>query len=245
MKRRDLLKSGALGLGLAALPSLIRDGFAASVADRDLLALSDAWRTAGERGRPLLALVIPEDEGERWARGRALGAWLNFGSDDSLAHLALCEVVCARPSQLRTLLPDVPDSAVLVLADPRVFPAEARVATPTLEDADRFDTWEQDGRERHEAVIDGQIEALERALAELIQPALPSDFASRRERLANEARTRFVNRRIQGSHWANNYGCGTDIEDHDEMYAIGCGMGHVSMKATRFLYFFDPAAGYL
>ncbi|MCP4808064.1 MAG: hypothetical protein GY913_31590 [Proteobacteria bacterium] len=245
MKRRDFLRNTGLGLGLAALPALIRDGFAASAADPELLALSDTWRLAGERGKPVLVLVIPEDEGDRWARGRAFGAWLNNASATSLAQLALCEVICARPSQLATLLPDVPANAVMVLADPKVFPAEPRIAAPHFPDADKHNSWEEEGRVKYEAAIDRQIALLEKSLDDLIEPFVPTDFAARKKRLAAEASARFVGKRIPGSYWASNWGCGTDIEEYDEMYGIGCGMGHVSAKATRFLYFFDPASGYM
>ncbi len=239
MKRRDFL---GLGLGLAALPALIREGFAASVPREEILEVSRAWRRAAEASRPLLVLVIPEDEGERWARGSALGAWLNNASEDSLARLGLCEVICAQIKDLDSLLPEVPADAVLVVADPRRFPAQARVAAPALSDPNTVNAWED--RAGYEALIDQQIEALEAAFAALMVPLLPSAFASQKARLAAVAMERWVGQRIAGSHWANSHGCGTDIEDYEENYAVGCGMGHVSEKAQRFLYFFEPGSGY-
>ena len=242
MKRRDLLK---LGLAGVLMPAFIHDSFAASVANSELIDLSDAWRAAGELGKPVLFLVIPEDEGERWAQGRAFGAWLNNASEKSLAQLALCEVVCARPSQIETLVPDIPAGAFFVLADPRQFPVEPRIASPKLPDPYQHNSWEQDGRKAYERAIDVQIQMLEKALSDVVKPFVPDEFGARRARLASEARARYVQKRITGSHWASSYGCGTDIEGYDEMYAVGCGMGHVSEKATRFLYFFDPDSGYI
>ena len=239
MKRRDFL---GLGLGLAALPSLIREGFAASAARIEILEISRVWRQAGEAGRPLLVLVIPEDEGERWGRGSALGAWLNNASEESLARLGLCEVVCAQIKDLSSLLPDVPEDAVLVLADPRQFPAKALVASPALVDPNAVNAWED--MVAYEALIDQQIQSLEAAFSTLVQPFVPADFSTRRPRLAAVARERWVGQRITGAYWASSYGCGAEIEDYEQQWAVGCGMGHVSAKASRFLYFFDPGSGY-
>ena len=55
---------------------------------------------ADQRALPLLVFVIPTEPGEQLELGRMLGAYLNFGSDDALAPLAVVEVACVAEDEL-------------------------------------------------------------------------------------------------------------------------------------------------
>jgi hypothetical protein len=44
---------------------------------------------------------------------------------------------------------------------------------------------------------------------------------------------------VAGSAWARGYGCGIEVEGDEELsLRVGCGLGHVAAKSTRFLYFY-------
>ncbi len=111
MKRRSLLKGAAAVAIGAACPGWIRSAFAeescnkAVTPKRGLIAMSDGFRAAQRAGRALLVFVIPEDEGARWKPAHAFGEYLNHGTDEQLLPLAALEVVCAKMSTLRTLVP--------------------------------------------------------------------------------------------------------------------------------------------
>lgn len=59
--------------------------------------------------------------------------------------------------------------------------------------------------------------------------------------LAEAAIARLRTGRVPGGRWAQSYGCGVHYEDAEpgEGYAIGCGMGFVPEKSTRFLAFWN------
>lgn len=62
--------------------------------------------------------------------------------------------------------------------------------------------------------------------------------------LAAAARATLVQERVQGSYWAVSGGCGTVIEGEPTVM-VDCGMGHVTERARRALYFWNPKeAGY-
>ena len=54
--------------------------------------------------------------------------------------------------------------------------------------------------------------------------------------LAALGRASWVERVVPGSRWALGSGCGVQIEGEPPV-AVGCGMGYVSAKARRMLFF--------
>src|SRR5689334_20667425 len=110
MNRRRFLGAAAVGVSVAAAPAWLRSAFAAGKqcgADdtADLAVVSAGYRAAQRAGRPLLCLIIPETDADKWPRGRAFGELLNHGSDEQLAPLGLCEVIACRMAPLRRLVP--------------------------------------------------------------------------------------------------------------------------------------------
>lgn len=138
MKRRDLARTAAMTMAIATWPRWLAEAFAGPscppasakhdkpgkprVRWRDVT--FPAYRRAQRAGKPLLVLVIPEDSA--WLRGRAWGELLNHGRDEDLALFALCEVICARRSDLRELVPSLPTTGadpLVVLVDTERTPA--------------------------------------------------------------------------------------------------------------------------
>ena len=115
--RRTFLKHGMLGAaGIATLPAWIESAFGVQDPkkvdgavgnesdDPRVRAVRAAWRRAKAYGKPLIVLVIPDEDTDKYARGQALGAWLNHTTSTSLSDLALGEVACATPEELLTAL---------------------------------------------------------------------------------------------------------------------------------------------
>lgn len=183
MKRRTMLKGVAAALATA--PAWVQRAFAADECSpatgtkapgNASAALAGAYRSAQRGGRPLLVLVIPENKELRWARGAAFGEWLNHGSAEQLRPLAQLEVVCARMSVLRRLVPSVPrGEPVMVLVDTDQSPAVVRFLERELPPR-------QFRLEEDEA--NAQIDARIGLLSELLREATVSDTAATARRLA-------------------------------------------------------------
>jgi hypothetical protein len=139
MKRRSLLKGAAAVAMGAACPAWIRSAFAdescnkAVTPKRGLIAMSEGFRAAQRAGRALLVFVIPEDEGARWKPAHSFGEYLNYGTVEQLLPLAALEVVCAKMSTLRTLVPSAPaGEPLMVLVETDRSPATARALNAVL-----------------------------------------------------------------------------------------------------------------
>ena len=65
-------------------------------------------------------------------------------------------------------------------------------------------------------------------------------LGAKKAALADVARARFRDERVPGSYWARSTGCGTEIEGGPPSM-IGCGMGHINRRSTRFLHFYVKA----
>ncbi|MCB9690070.1 MAG: hypothetical protein H6735_33825 [Alphaproteobacteria bacterium] len=130
----DVRRRTLLGAALMALttPGWLGAAFA-STSTSTVSELLAAYRRAQQAGRPLLVLVIPEAIEHRYDHGALLGALLNHGDDAVLAALALPEVVCALPSQLAELVPDltVPADAWAVVVETDAVPARTTVVAGT------------------------------------------------------------------------------------------------------------------
>jgi hypothetical protein len=236
-RRHFLLLTGAL----ATAPAFIRRAFA----DESLLplppgaeplaSLAGAYRRAQRSSKALLVLVIPRDDGHKWDRGAAFGAFLNYGDDDAIAPLDGCEVVCAGMAEVKKLVPSAPDGEpLMVVIDTQRVPATARALDATLpEYPDRFARGADDWKAltaREDRITERRMTLLDA----LLQPL----------GVAGDVRARLVKRRIPGSHWANASGCGTNVEDDgDDSMHLACGMGHVPSRSSRFLYLYAQTPG--
>lgn len=236
MRRRELLR-GALGLGLLAAFSPV--AAASGSPEQQRAALSKAWRAAQEAGRPLLVIVIAEEE--LWERGRAVGMWLNNASDEELAPLAQVEVVCASLSDLTRLVPRIGGQAEpwFVLVDPVGQATGVHVALPP----DPPESHRQVAPERWlDKKLAGQAAALSGALFPAIRAVAGPVPEARRATLGAEVRAMLIEAPPAGAHWASYGACGATVEGVESNMRMACGMGHVSPKAARFLYFSDVSA---
>lgn len=242
MNRRQLLRGA---LTLASLPLLIRPAFASDNPKEQRAHLSRAWKDAVTDGRPLLVLVIPADDGDKWVRGQGLGEWLNNASDEQLAVLGQVEVVCATTADLKRLLPGK------IEGEPWLFLIEPETATVqaidwTLPPAAPMPGWEHDDwMERQdrwdEERVSANLAVIDAAARPVIEAATGPVPAGRVTALAQQVRREIIDIPPAGAHWANSGGCGTSIEGVEANYAMACGMGHVPARSRRFLYMMDVA----
>jgi hypothetical protein len=121
--------------------------------------LRSAIRRASGAARPLLVAVIPADDMEKWTRGEALGAFLNHATPAELAPLALVDVVCATPDEIRAVVPSAPAGEPLFYlvetdGSGTVTPLDARLA-PAPKETD----WQAQARAADKNV-DDHIHAL-------------------------------------------------------------------------------------
>jgi len=167
--RRDVLRGALAGMALGSLPGWLATAVAGVGVTQDGLAA--AFRTAAERGRPLLVVVVPDEaSGDGWDRGRAWGAVLNHGGDAPLSALAMAHVVCGTLADLAVLLPQgVPDDAWAVRIDTDQVPATHAVfagASPGRRES--AEPWSEGWREEEERIVDAQIAWLGAGLQELL-----------------------------------------------------------------------------
>lgn len=89
------------------------------------------------------------------------------------------------------------------------------------------------------------VDAAAAVLALRAERASGPERAQLTELLAAAVRTRLVQARVPGSHWARSSGCGTEIEGvaEDLQVMVACGMGHVPAKSSRFLSFYVRSGG--
>jgi hypothetical protein len=191
VKRRAFLRAGAAGLAVAASwPSWLRAAFAQSgpqavpedVADH-LVAVSQGFRRAQRNGKPLLVLIIPAANEEKWQRGSAFGELLNHGGQAVMQDLALVELVCAPMEAVRALVPQapaLPADPLMVLVETDAIPACVQVLDARLaSDPEPFRGGDEEGP------IDARIATLSR----LIHGAVLPDSQTL-ERRAAQARNR-------------------------------------------------------
>jgi len=248
MKRRGFILSTSTAIGAAAAwPTLVSHAFAQDRVPEDgaLAGLSEAYRAAQRSGRPLLVLVIPDDNGARWDRGSALGAFLNTGSDAAMIAVGACEVTCATMTVLRQLVPQAPaGEPLLVLVDPSRVPATVTALDPVLPVEIPFPAGDENAWDAHyaqqDARVDQQIATIEGVLIEALRARTSSMSAAQQRAALARAVDTYRAHRIRGSYWANQSGCGVHVEEVPETGSIGCGMGHTPARARRFLYFFAP-----
>jgi hypothetical protein len=233
--RREFLKAGAAAFALAAWPGLRRAFADASIHAGDHPDdLAAALERARKNHRAVLVLVIPENDEQKYDRGRQLGIFLNHATDEELAPFAQVDVVCATMVSVRRADPSAGwGEPLMVLFDPSS--PSARPIDPPLK------------RVLIARVIDDRdadqlITANLRRIAVAVREALPKVAAADVPRLAAEAKRRLRKGAPRGSRWADATGCGAIIEgEKADGPQPACGMGHVPEKARRFLDFFAPA----
>lgn len=261
MNRRQVLLGGLSALAVTAASPAVA-GYSAR---KRRTLLSQAWNRAVNAGRPLMVLVIPEDDAAQSQRGRTLGLWLEQATDADLAPLAHFEPACARLSELAGLVPAVAGlreaTLVVVRTDlPRtpfravhVPEVDDRVRQPPqpslgdLSDEEYPQAWQAHrgaiAAERAR-VIHVHLAAMREALAPIYAEAAivvpPTSVSS----LAASARLRWVKLAPAGSHWASSGGCGVHVEpnpgDPERLpMMVSCGMGHMAVIETRFLHFWE------
>lgn len=225
MKRRSVLQGLAAACALPAFAQAF-DG------DSDnLTVVATAFRTAAETGRPLVVFVIPDDDGEKWNRGTALGTFLNHGPDAALARLGGCELAVASFSDLQTLVPSAKDrTAIAYVVDASKIPASAVALIGTLEAEDYSRDW--DGRGERDELLNKKWNA---TLGRLVTDALPAPADARAARARYDT---IIKAPIAGAPWYHPSGCGGSFEGETNNVAMGCGMGHVAAKRGRVLYLF-------
>jgi len=239
MKRRSFLAALGASASAAMWPSLIRRAFADASFDapgtkKTAPGLSTSPKHIDPSQRPQLVIVVPVDDGQKWTRGGVWGEYLNHGTAAQIAPLSHVDVSCATMAELGALAKDVKGEplAILFERDGSVRALDATVPEYTQ----RFDAeaWKKD-----DAISDKRISIV----AKLVQGALPPVPAGE----VREAAARVIRvvreQPPSGSHWANHSGCGPATvenmkDDSDEIVAVGCGMGHIPSKSSRFLYFF-------
>lgn len=248
MKRRAFVGAGVGALAALAWPAWLRDAFADESCDpgqkrtgreplRGVAVVAAAYKRAAKAHRPLLALVIPSDDGKKYERGEAFGELLNHGSDADLAPLANVEVVCATADEVRLVVPSLPEGEpLMILVSTHEVPATATFIDGVLAANPKID-WEhwEDSEKAEDKAVEQRISALGALLRKTLGTASIKDEKAQ----ADAVRERLVKKVLPGSHWARAGGCGTQIEGVEDRSMVACGMGHVPEKSRRFLYFFS------
>jgi len=225
MNRRMVL--GLLGLGL--VPGVVRRAFgdvsAATTRTTPAAEFDGAAERARQGARPLLILVIPSDETNKYERGRAFGEWLNHGTDEQLRALGEVEVAATSMAEVRRRWPAAGSGEpwMVLVRDNQAQSVDGNIPVSAPQRRGGDDKAE-------EPIIKRRIAAL----AELATRAIGSGGRGS----ADEVRARLVKRPVPGSAWASSSGCGTIVEGDDNPRWAKCGMGHVPELSRRFLYFF-------
>ena len=257
MRRRALV---ALGLGLLVFPGFAEAQSADAALDEGRAAL---LRAQNQRGL-LAVFIVPEDDNAAFHLGHQLGSFLMHGRQEALTALGLAEVACMRMTELRALVPNVPDGEpVLVLIDTAASPmgvtaSEGPLPPPYVwtlppelaeldipEEDPRYVPWRRAQCEAEERRVEEGIVAVASVILRAF--ALPVRASSPAQRVQALLRTRALAQlSVSGGAWARSDGCGIEYErrrtDHSPRVihlSEACGMGYVPERAQRFLYFYS------
>lgn len=131
MNRRTFLDAASRAALIASWPAWLQSAFAADEKrgndEAGLAVVSEGYRRAQRAGKPLLVLVIPAKDDDKYYRGRAFGEFLNHATKAQHAPLALCEVICATVAQLQQLVPTVgANESLMLLIETDKLPAEVK-----------------------------------------------------------------------------------------------------------------------
>lgn len=131
INRRAFLSHSSLAISSAAVPAWIARAFGQqdpSQLHPDYIHRRKALRKAADRaqsfGKPLLVFVVPETTRPAWPRGELFAALLDRGGNDLLLNLAVCELFCARTTELRSVLNCKPEGEPFMLLVEFYLPGE-------------------------------------------------------------------------------------------------------------------------
>jgi hypothetical protein len=172
-----------------------------------------ALEQARRSGVPLVVLVIPESDEAKYNRGQKFGELLSLATPEQLAPLTGASLACATMNEVRQL------GHQISAREPWVVVIDER-GCETL-----------DG-------TDGTIESLARFLASARKLVTPQKWRA----LVEPMRQKLATTPPPGSHWATHAMCGFEhVEglrsDEDDKIDMDCGMGAISGRSARFLYF--------
>jgi hypothetical protein len=200
MRRRAFVVRTAAALAAGTWPGWLRRAFASDSdcppgtadlpsARRWLEIFSAAYRRAQAAGKPLLVLVVPDAEDERWTRGRAFGELLNHGGNEIMASLALAEVTCAPMSAVKAFLPSLRDGEpLMVLVETGAVPGRAALLDATLpQEEERWRTGDVSYEERlarANAVVERRIAVVGKLLRDALAPDLETVERRARQQVA-------------------------------------------------------------
>lgn len=131
VSRRAFLGTASLGAGAVWVPRWLAVGFGIGRTGQESaseekekipppdLVLRQALERARASGKPLLVFVVPSIKERAWERQATFGQYLNLCDDDALADLALCEVACARETDIGAVIPasDLSDEPLMALVE--------------------------------------------------------------------------------------------------------------------------------
>ena len=181
MKRRSFLV-GSAAAALTTWPAWLARAFDPDSACKDgederVQGLFDGYRAARRAGKPLLVLIIPQRDEDKWERGQQFGQVLNYADDPTLAMLGLVTLGCATKQELARLvqLDADADEPTFVTVDTAIRPALARAyrVEPAAAVPDRWE-WQgkpEDYEGAEDRAIDAQIAAFSSALKTAIAAA--------------------------------------------------------------------------
>jgi hypothetical protein len=240
MKRRTFLAAVGASAAAALWPSLIRRAFADASFDapgtrKTAPGLSTSQKHIDVSQRAQLVIVVPADDGQKYRRGELWGEYLNHGTPAQIAPLSHVDVSCATMQELGTLAGDIKGEplALLFERDGSVQTLDAKV--PEVSRGLRMEGQDED------AIVDKRIAVVSGLVKRALPPVAPTETRVAADRVVRAVRTQAPS----GSHWANASGCGPasveNMKEPDEdgvVVGVGCGMGHIPAKSSRFLYFF-------
>lgn len=128
MDRRNFLRTAGLSVAAISLPGWMQacgshgfEGLGGLPAfDGQPRSTDEALARAKALGRPLLVFVVPENPFLTHDRGDLLGVYINRSDVEPMADLALCEIWCAKPAEIRArIAPDlsVDDASLAVIVE--------------------------------------------------------------------------------------------------------------------------------
>lgn len=237
MKRRTFLATVGASTAIALWPSLIRRAFADASFDapgtrKTAPGLPTSTKRIDVSQRPQLVIVVPADDTQKYRRGEVWGEYLNHGSAAELAPLSHVDVSCATMQELGALAKGVRGEPLAIL-----FGKDGSVRALDTKFPDYASTFRQWDPKADDAIADKRIGALSKMIAGALPPVPSGDVRAAAARVERAVR----DQPPPGSHWAHASGCGPATVENmkdEEAMAVGCGMGHVPSKSSRFLYFF-------
>lgn len=235
MNRRRFLMLGSSGLAAAALPEVLGCSREPAPGPRFVLPervdLAMAMSRAQASGRPLLILVGSAEIEPALYRGDVFGTLLAQGSDEVMADLALCDLICASSDQVARVIP-----ATAAAVNPWIVFVEPDGAAPRV---GSFPPPVASIPGPSATEVRTAAKAVEDRIREWIAPYARSN--ADRTALAEAAKARLRTASPPGARWARNLGCGIEYEQmtpEEEVQRSLCGAGSIGYAPERFLHFY-------